>query len=168
MKAMDKAVRLEVLRRLERNYGLQQMKGTPYMRKGTCPACGKKELYSRSDEPWFIKCGRESKCGDQWHVKELFEDLFDDVATRADLIVTFLAMLEMIRLKLVRAFQQGGGAIRVYRRSRPADAPHPIHDPEDEYKLHHVAPAEGVPPPSGVRLDEPAASDEPTEGYDEA
>lgn len=83
MKAMDKAVRLEVLSRLERNYGLQQMKGTPYMRKGTCPACGKKELYSRSDEPWFIKCGRESKCGEQWHVKELFEDLFDDWSKRS-------------------------------------------------------------------------------------
>lgn len=83
MKAMDKAVRLEVLSRLERNYGLQQMKGTPYMRKGMCPACGKKELYSRSDEPWFIKCGRESKCGQQWHVKELFEDLFDDWSKRS-------------------------------------------------------------------------------------
>lgn len=96
-----------------------------------------------------------------------FEDLFDDVATRADLIVTFLAVLEMIRLKLVRAFQQGGGAIRVYRRARPADAPHPIHDPEDEYKLHHAAPAEGVPPPSGVRFEEPAG-DESTEREDEA
>ena len=36
-----------------------------------------------------------------------FDDLFDDVATRADLIVTFLALLEMIRLKLVRVFQSG-------------------------------------------------------------
>ena len=62
--------------------------------------------------------------------------------TRADMIVTFLAMLEMIRLKLIRVFQQGGaGAIRIYKRARPADAPHPIHDPEDEYKAHH--PQEG-------------------------
>jgi hypothetical protein len=31
----------------------------------------------------------------------------------------------MIRLKLVRVFQAGGaGEIRVYKRSRPADAPH--------------------------------------------
>lgn len=67
-----------------------------------------------------------------------FEDLFDDVATRGDMIVTFLAMLEMIRLKLIRVFQAGGiGAIRIYKRARPADAPHPIHDPEDEYKAHH-------------------------------
>jgi hypothetical protein len=36
------------------------------------------------------------------------------------MIVTFLAMLEMIRLKLIRVFQQGGqGAIRVYKRAGP-------------------------------------------------
>jgi segregation and condensation protein A len=60
-----------------------------------------------------------------------FEDLFADIQDRAGLIVTFLALLEMIRLKLVRVFQSGGfGPIRVYKRSRPADAPHPIGDPE--------------------------------------
>jgi segregation and condensation protein A len=67
-----------------------------------------------------------------------FEDLFEHDYTRADMIVTFLAMLEMIRLKLIRVFQQGGaGTIRIYKRARPSDAPHPIHDPEDEYKAHH-------------------------------
>ncbi len=46
-----------------------------------------------------------------------FEDLFADVADRSGLIVTFLALLEMIRLKLVRAFQTAPfGPIRVYRR----------------------------------------------------
>jgi segregation and condensation protein A len=60
-----------------------------------------------------------------------FEDLFADVDDRGGLIVTFLALLEMIRLKLVRVFQAGSfGPIRVYKRPRPADAPHPIGDPE--------------------------------------
>jgi len=60
-----------------------------------------------------------------------FEDLFSDVHERAGLIVTFIALLEMIRLKLVRVFQSGTfGPIRVYKRARPADAPHPIGDPE--------------------------------------
>ncbi|HEV8346757.1 MAG TPA: segregation/condensation protein A [Vicinamibacterales bacterium] len=60
-----------------------------------------------------------------------FEDLFSDAHDRAALIVTFLALLEMIRLKLVRVFQSGSfGPIRVYKRARPADAPHPIGDPE--------------------------------------
>jgi segregation and condensation protein A len=67
-----------------------------------------------------------------------FEDLFEDTAGRPDMILTFLALLEMIRLKLIRVFQSGQiGAIRVYKRARPKDAPHPIHDPEDEYKAHH-------------------------------
>jgi segregation and condensation protein A len=61
-----------------------------------------------------------------------FDELFSDVDDRAGLIVTFLALLEMIRLKLVRVFQSGSfGPIRVYKRSRPSDAPHPIGDPEE-------------------------------------
>jgi segregation and condensation protein A len=60
-----------------------------------------------------------------------FDDLFADIHDRGGLIVTFLALLEMIRLKLVRVFQSGSfGPIRVYKRPRPADAPHPIGDPE--------------------------------------
>jgi segregation and condensation protein A len=75
-----------------------------------------------------------------------FEDLFDDAAGRPGLIVTFLALLEMIRLKLVRVFQSAElGAIRVYKRARPQDAPHPIHDPEDEFKAHQRA-AHGIRP----------------------
>jgi segregation and condensation protein A len=50
-----------------------------------------------------------------------FEDLFEDVLGRPALIVTFLALLEMIRLKLIRVFQAGMfGAIRVYKRAAPA------------------------------------------------
>jgi segregation and condensation protein A len=67
-----------------------------------------------------------------------FEDLFADADSRPALIVTFLALLEMIRLKLIRVFQSGSfGPIRVYKRARPADAPHPIMDPEQVYKEHH-------------------------------
>src|ERR671912_1227309 len=63
-----------------------------------------------------------------------FEDLFEDVQTRAGMIVTFLAMLEMIRLKLIRVFQAGVvGPIRIYKRARPADAPKPLGDPEQRH-----------------------------------
>ncbi len=54
-----------------------------------------------------------------------FEELFVDVETRAGMIVTFLALLEMIRLKRVRVFQQGNfGPIRVYRRSPAGTTAH--------------------------------------------
>ena len=50
-----------------------------------------------------------------------FEDLFDDVSSKGDLIVTFLALLEMIRLRLVRVFQAGSfGPIRIYKSKAPA------------------------------------------------
>ena len=66
-----------------------------------------------------------------------FEDLFEDINTRAGLVVTFLALLEMIRLKLIRVFQSGVvGPIRVYKRARPADAPRPLHDPEQVHAEH--------------------------------
>jgi len=58
-----------------------------------------------------------------------FEDLFSDVATRADLIVTFLALLEMIRLKSVRVYQTSAfEEIRIYKRAtQDASAPHYEH-----------------------------------------
>ena len=53
-----------------------------------------------------------------------FEDLFDGAHSRGDLIVTFLALLEMIRLRRVRVFQSGAfGPIRVYLHGRPQDTP---------------------------------------------
>lgn len=77
-----------------------------------------------------------------------FEDLFEDVATRGDMIVTFLALLEMIRLKVVRVFQAGAFSdIRVYKRARPADAPRPIGDVPTHVAELHPSPR----PASGER-----------------
>lgn len=80
---MDQVLRADVLQRLESEYGLQHMSGTSYMRKGTCPQCNQRRLYSRHDEPWFIKCGREQSCRYLAPTKELFPDLFDDWSKRA-------------------------------------------------------------------------------------
>jgi segregation and condensation protein A len=53
-----------------------------------------------------------------------FEDLFLTAQDRAELIVTFLALLELIRLKRIRVFQSGSfGPIRVYKQSRSSEAP---------------------------------------------
>ena len=62
-----------------------------------------------------------------------FEDLFDKDRGRGELVTTFLAVLEMIRLKLIRVFQSASfGPIRVYRCDRPDDAPAPFGDPAHE------------------------------------
>jgi segregation and condensation protein A len=67
-------------------------------------------------EQLLVRLSTTDACG--------FEDLFADVQTRAGMVVTFLALLEMIRLKLVRVFQQGNfGAIRVYKREKLEGAP---------------------------------------------
>ncbi len=51
-----------------------------------------------------------------------FLELFRQQETKADMIVTFLALLELIRLKRVKVYQRGHfGAIRVFRPVGPAD-----------------------------------------------
>ncbi|KHL68899.1 hypothetical protein SF06_22350 [Pseudomonas flexibilis] len=107
MKSMDREIRAEVLRRLESDYGLRPVTGTHYLRKGECPACGKRELYSRQDEPWFIKCGREKNCGQQWHVKEIYEDLFDDWSKRAPSTEQDPKATAMAYLQFARGFDLG-------------------------------------------------------------
>ena len=90
-------------------------------------------------EQLMAKLSETEACG--------FEDLFADVQTRAGLIVTFLAMLEMIRLKLIRVFQSGAlGPIRVYKRARPADAPKPLLDPEQRHAREVTGKAAGETP----------------------
>ena len=65
-----------------------------------------------------------------------FEDFFADDRSRGELVTTFLALLEMIRLKLIRVFQSGSfGPIRVYLRDRPEDAPKPLGDMERAREL---------------------------------
>jgi segregation and condensation protein A len=55
-----------------------------------------------------------------------FLDLFASERTKADMIVTFLALLELIRLKTVKVYQRGiFGAIRVFRPVGPEAAAPP-------------------------------------------
>ncbi|MCC4607282.1 toprim domain-containing protein [Xanthomonas campestris pv. zinniae] len=79
---MQEDLRQQVLSRLERDYGLKHRSGIEYMRGGKCPSCGKKELYTNHLKPWVVKCGRQSKCGRELHVKDLYDDLFDDWSKR--------------------------------------------------------------------------------------
>jgi segregation and condensation protein A len=52
----------------------------------------------------------------------LFEDFFVDALSRRDLITTFLALLEMIRMGLIRVFQGDTfGPIRIFKCARPPD-----------------------------------------------
>jgi segregation and condensation protein A len=53
-----------------------------------------------------------------------FEELFDQDHTRYDVVVTFLALLEMAKLRLARVYQaEAGAAIHVQYALLDADAP---------------------------------------------
>ncbi|AZD84738.1 Phage protein [Pseudomonas chlororaphis subsp. aureofaciens] len=78
---MEHELRADILKRLQSDYGLKHKAGK-YMREGVCPSCKKKELYAFHDAPWVIRCGR-GKCGHTWHVKEIYEDLFNNWSKRA-------------------------------------------------------------------------------------
>lgn len=60
-----------------------------------------------------------------------FLELFASERTKADMIVTFLALLELIRLKRVKVYQRGVfGPIRVFRPVGPEEgAPKPVDAP---------------------------------------
>ncbi|HXY42009.1 MAG TPA: segregation/condensation protein A [Vicinamibacteria bacterium] len=59
-----------------------------------------------------------------------FMELFASLQTKAEMIVTFLALLELVRLKRVRVYQRGMfGAIRVFRPVGPAPGAPPLAAP---------------------------------------
>ena len=72
----------QIIANIERDYGLKRRGSTPYMRGGKCTACGKKELYTNYEKPWVLRCGRQAKCGAEYHVKDIYSDLFEDWSNR--------------------------------------------------------------------------------------
>ena len=73
-----------------------------------------------------------------------FDELFADIETRAGMIVTFLALLEMIRLRRVRVIQPGSaGPIRIYRVTLPVGA---VPEPAPPAAAPEAASADREPP----------------------
>lgn len=73
---MNPRLHSTVTSRLLEHYQFKEEKG--FLRKGVCPNCGKKELYTSAEHPWVLRCGRLDKCGWEGHVKDLYADLFQD------------------------------------------------------------------------------------------
>ena len=53
-----------------------------HLRKGVCPSCGKKSLWTFAETPWVVRCERLNHCGYEAHAKELFPDLFESWTDR--------------------------------------------------------------------------------------
>lgn len=70
----------DVSQRLVADYELRETGA--FLRRGRCPSCGKRELYTSAEHPWVVRCGRMNKCGWEGHVKDLYPDLFESWSDR--------------------------------------------------------------------------------------
>lgn len=76
-------VETELLRALERD-GQLAFKRTQgqYMTGGTCPGCGKKELYISTAKPYVLACNRANNCGYSETTRERYPELFTNFSER--------------------------------------------------------------------------------------
>ncbi|MCP8687727.1 toprim domain-containing protein [Marinobacterium sedimentorum] len=72
---MNPELRQDILERLQRDH--KAVASSNYLNKIECPSCNKREAFTELEKPWVVKCGRENKCGDTHHAKELFPELFE-------------------------------------------------------------------------------------------
>lgn len=66
---------------LKAQFAFKSVKGS-WLQEGTCPGCGKKEVYCAADNPRMVKCGRIENCGWEDTVRNLLPDLFEDWSKR--------------------------------------------------------------------------------------
>lgn len=77
---MNPRLHSDITRQLDRDFAFKR--SGEWLRGGECPSCKKKELYTSAEKPWVLRCGRLNKCGAEYHVKELYEDLFSKWSER--------------------------------------------------------------------------------------
>lgn len=77
---MNPRLHADITQRLDRDFQFKETSG--WLRQGTCPDCKKKSLYTHAETPWVIKCERLNKCGAEYHVKELYPELFEKWSER--------------------------------------------------------------------------------------
>lgn len=70
----------EISRRLLADYEFKA-KGS-WLQEGKCPDCSKREMYTRTDSPWLLRCGRTKNCGSEFNVKDIYRDLFESWSDR--------------------------------------------------------------------------------------
>lgn len=70
----------DISRRLLADYGFKT-KGN-WLREGKCPDCNKRDLYTKAENPWVLRCGRLNQCGAEIHVKDIYRDLFESWSDR--------------------------------------------------------------------------------------
>lgn len=71
----------EIIKGLQAKFQFRKTKGS-WLQEGTCPDCGKREVYCAAREPKIVRCGRADRCGWEDSVRAILPDLFDDWSKR--------------------------------------------------------------------------------------
>lgn len=79
---MNEQLYNDIRRRLEMDYGFKPSKDGRWLQRGECPSCHKKEMHTSAEKPWVLRCSRANRCGVEYHVKELYPDLFESWSER--------------------------------------------------------------------------------------
>ncbi|CAN7257906.1 toprim domain-containing protein [Variovorax sp. LjRoot84] len=72
----------EIAESLKRDYDFKVSPDGKFLRRGICPSCGKKSMWTYAASPWVVKCERSNNCGREAHAKELYPDLFESWSER--------------------------------------------------------------------------------------
>lgn len=81
---MQEQLHRDIRSRLDRDYQFKEVtsKSGVWLRQGVCPTCNKKSLFTSADHPWVLRCQRLDKCGAEFHIKDLYPEIFDDWSKR--------------------------------------------------------------------------------------
>jgi len=111
----------ETLKKLSNDPYLGFKNRGQYLQQGTCPECGKKELFVKKSDPWRVSCNRTNKCGYTETTRQLYPELYENYSKRfpasdSNPNATAEAYLTQNRhfpiSELIGSFEQGSYKIR--------------------------------------------------------
>lgn len=73
----------DIAQHLQADYEFKPTADGKHLRKGRCPSCNNKSLWTYASSPWVVRCERLNHCGYEAHAKELYSDLFESWSDRA-------------------------------------------------------------------------------------
>ncbi|MBO9725185.1 MAG: toprim domain-containing protein [Novosphingobium sp.] len=74
-------IRRELMPLLKADFQWKKDQGE-WLQGGKCPGCDGREVYTRSDSPWVLKCGRANRCGWESSIRDLYPEIFDTWSKR--------------------------------------------------------------------------------------
>lgn len=72
---------IEIAEKLKADFNMKEA-GGKHLRKGECPSCKQKTMWTYSASPWVVRCERTNHCGYEAHARELYPDLFESWTER--------------------------------------------------------------------------------------